>query len=210
MTPTIRPAADADSGQVVSLIAACWVRYPGNVLDIAGEEPGLRAVALHYAAKRGRFWVATLPFPKTEGITGCVGVVPTPANEEAKAELVRLYVHPRLRRQGLARRLAALAEAQAREWGAEAVDLWSDTRFREAHAFYQALGYTQTGETRDLHDLSNSTEYHFIKRLDSLSQSLHQTQRTHPFHPHYITTSYGLSPGHRDRHRRKDPVETQS
>lgn len=163
--PTIRPAADADSGQVAALIAACWVQYPGNILDIAGEEPGLRAVASHYAAKGGQFWVATLSFPHAEWVVGCAGVVPAPQNGKAQAELVRLYVHPRLRRQGLARRLAALPEATAREWGAEAIDLWSDTRFHEAHAFYQALGYTKTGETRDLHDLSNSTEYHFIKRL---------------------------------------------
>ena len=55
----------------------------------------------------------------------------------------------------------------AREWQAHTIDLWSDIRFREAHAFYQALGYSQTGGTRDLHDLSNSTEYHFIKRLSA-------------------------------------------
>ena len=165
MTPTIRPAADADSGQVVALIAACWVQYPGNVLDIAGEEPGLRAVASHYAAKGGRLWVASVSFPKGEWVVGCVGILPTPGNEQAQAELVRLYVHPRLRRQGLARRLAALPETAALEWGARAIDLWSDTRFTEAHAFYQALGDTQTGESRDLHDLSNSTEYRFIKLL---------------------------------------------
>lgn len=167
MTPTIRPATDADSGQVVSLIAACWVQYPGNVLDIAGEEPGLRAAASHYAAKQGRFWVATFAFPQGEWVTGCVGIIPTPRNPKAQAELVRLYVHPRLRRQGTARCLAALAEAAARAWGAHAIDLWSDARFVEAHAFYQALGYTQTGGSRDLHDLSNSTEYHFIKRLSA-------------------------------------------
>lgn len=163
--PWPRPAVNADSGQVIALIAACWVQYPGNILDIAGEEPGLRAVASHYAAMQGRFWVATQTFPASEWITGCIGIIPTPGNPQAQAELVRLYVHPRLRRQGLARRLATLAEAQAQEWHAHTIDLWSDTRFVEAHAFYQALGYTQTGETRDLHDLSQSTEYHFIKRL---------------------------------------------
>lgn len=164
MTHTIRPATDADSGQVVALIATCWVQYPGNILDIAGEEPGLRAVASHYAAKGGRFWVATQPFSQTEWVTGCAGIIPTPANSQAQAELVRLYVHPRLRRQGLARRLAALAETQAKQWQAQAIDLWSDARFVEAHAFYQALGYSQTGETRDLHDRSHSTEYRFLKR----------------------------------------------
>lgn len=165
MRYTLRSAADADSGQVVALIAACWVQYPGNILDIQAEEPALRQVASAYGTKGGRIWVATVAFPKAEWVVGCVAVVPTPHNPEAQAELLKMYVHPRLRRQGLARRLAALPEAAAREWGAHTIDLWSDTRFREAHAFYQALGYMQTGETRDLHDLSNSTEFRFIKHL---------------------------------------------
>ena len=45
------------------------------------------------------------------------------------------------------------------------MELWSDTRFREAHAFYTAMGYTQTGRERDLHDRSESSEFEFVKEL---------------------------------------------
>jgi hypothetical protein len=30
---------------------------------------------------------------------------------------------------------------------------------------YEHLGYERTGRTRDLHDLSNTTEDHFVKRF---------------------------------------------
>ena len=158
--PTIRPAADADSGQVASLIAACWVDYPGCILDIAGEEPILRAVATGFLAKDGLFWVAC----RGEWVVGCCGIASSSA-ADGDAEVMKLYVHPQMRRQGLARRLVSIAEGTARDWRAASLDLWSDTRFVEAHAFYRAIGYSQTGETRDLDDLSNTTEYRFRRQL---------------------------------------------
>jgi GNAT superfamily N-acetyltransferase len=158
-TTAIRPAADDDSGQVASLIAACWVAYPGCLLDIQGEEPVLRAIASGFAAKNGRFWVACLG----EWVVGSLGLVPGKA--KGMAELRKMYVQPRLRRQGLARRLTVLGEAEARIWGCTHMELWSDTRFMEAHAFYHAIGYTQTGAVRELRDLSRSSEYQFSKHL---------------------------------------------
>ncbi len=155
----IRPATDVDSGQVASLIAACWVVYPGCVLDIGGEEPVLRAIASGFAAKGGRFWAAC----ENGWVIGCVGL--TPAGADATAHLQKMYVHPRRRRLGLARRLADLAEQTARDWGCTRMELWSDTRFREAHSFYKAMGYEQTGRVRDLHDRSQSSEFAFVKDL---------------------------------------------
>jgi GNAT superfamily N-acetyltransferase len=77
---------------------------------------------------------------------------------------LKLYVAADQRRQGLARRLTALAEDWARGRGAAAIELWSDTRFTRSHAFYRAQGYTQDGERR-LQDLSRTTEFRFHKRL---------------------------------------------
>ncbi|MCA8929053.1 MAG: GNAT family N-acetyltransferase, partial [Alphaproteobacteria bacterium] len=62
-------------------------------------------------------------------------------------------------------RLVALAEDEARAWSCARIELWSDTRFGEAHAFYQALGYTRSGAERELHDRSQSREYPFAKAL---------------------------------------------
>jgi putative acetyltransferase len=49
--------------------------------------------------------------------------------------------------------------------GATRMFFWSDTRFTDAHRLYKKLGYTQTDQRRDLGDISNSSEYHFEKKL---------------------------------------------
>jgi putative acetyltransferase len=81
------------------------------------------------------------------------------------AALRSLYVARALRRQGMGARLVGLVEAEARRWGAGYVELWSDTRFVEAHRLYERLGYACGEETRDLHDLSRTVEYYFRKSL---------------------------------------------
>ena len=45
------------------------------------------------------------------------------------------------------------------------MEVWSDTRFTTAYAVCSHLGYHPTHRSRDLHDLSDSTEYHFRKQL---------------------------------------------
>jgi putative acetyltransferase len=45
------------------------------------------------------------------------------------------------------------------------LELWSDTRFVDAHRLDARLGYRRLPGTRDLHDRSNSTEYHYAKSL---------------------------------------------
>jgi hypothetical protein len=57
-------------------------------------------------------------------------------------------------------------EDWARENQCSEVELWTDTRFRLAHRVYSALGYEASGRTRDLNDLSETTEFHFLKQLD--------------------------------------------
>jgi RimJ/RimL family protein N-acetyltransferase len=154
----IRPVRDDDSAGLIELIRACWAEYPGCVLDVDGEEPWLRAPAAVYAASRGTCWVV-----EDRGeIVACVGVKPRP---DGDAELKSLYVAVRARRRGVGERLTRLVEAEAARLGARRVVLWSDTRFAAAHRLYERLGYVRTGRTRELHDLSQSVEYEFVKRL---------------------------------------------
>jgi putative acetyltransferase len=79
--------------------------------------------------------------------------------------LHRLYVAPEIRRQGLATRLLAHAEAVARSRGAGFMEFWSDTRFAEAHAFYARHGYALLDGERALRDASDSYEFHYRKLL---------------------------------------------
>jgi putative acetyltransferase len=149
----IRPARDADSPAVIELIAACYGEYPGCVLDVESEVPGLGAVASHFAAAGGAFWVAE----RRGRIVGSAGFVPA-----ARAvELHHLYVGPGDRGSGLAPRLFALVERAARQRAAAEIVCWSDTRFARGHTFYARLGFHRGAMTRSLADRSRSVEFSF-------------------------------------------------
>jgi GNAT superfamily N-acetyltransferase len=155
--PGLRPVRDPDSAALIALIEGCWSEYPGCVMDVDGEEPWLRAPASAYARKRGRLWVVE----DGAGLQACAGYVPG----ASAAELKNMYVAAPARRRGLGTYLVGLVLAAARADGATRVDLWSDTRFRDAHRLYGRCGFTATGRTRDLHDLSGTTEYEFTQAL---------------------------------------------
>ncbi len=154
----LRPAVDDDGWDLVALVAACWSEYPGCVMDPHGEEPGLLAPATAWAEKGGRFWVVE---GAAGGLVGSVGVV----CGQDRAEVQKLYVGRRQRRRGLGRILLACAEDEARRAGAAVMEAWSDTRFADAHRFYQANGYRRRPETRAVADLSATVEAHFEKEL---------------------------------------------
>jgi putative acetyltransferase len=155
----VRDARDDDDWDLIGLVAACWAEYPGCVLDVHGEEPWLRAPATAYAAKGGRLWVA-----EDDGrVVGSAGIVPS--SEPDAAALRSLYVARRARRQGLGARLVDLVEREARRRGASTLELWTDTRFTDAHRLYERLGYTRGPRTRELHDLSRTVEYYYVKSL---------------------------------------------
>jgi GNAT superfamily N-acetyltransferase len=150
----LRDARDEDSAGVIALIESCYAEYPPNVLDVDGEEPELRTPASSF----DRFWVVE---DEAGAVVGCIAI----ALGGPVAELKKCYVGRALRGQGWGRRLVAEVESAAAAAGCTAVELWTDTRFTLAHRVYQALGYRPSGRTRELHDLSQTTEYHYAKGL---------------------------------------------
>ena len=162
----LRPVLDADSAALIELIGQTWAEYPGVVLDVDAEEPWMRAPATAFASWDGAFWV--LPRPGSRRLDACVGVRPAPtgaAEPSRAAELKSLYVAAPARRRGYGARLVRHVEQWARERGMQRVELWSDTRFADAHRLYQRLGYIRTGRRRELHDLSQSSESEFVATL---------------------------------------------
>ena len=158
---TIRPATDADGDALAALIEAIWLEYPGVVFDRAAELPELDAPATHYAGIGGALWV----LEGADGsIAGSVATAPRIA-EPGGWELFKLYLAADLRGSGVARALLDLAESHAATAGATHMTLWTDTRFQAAHRFYSRQGYVQGPGTRALHDLSDTIEYPFCKRL---------------------------------------------
>jgi len=165
-TPSIRDARDEDALDVIELIGSVFGEYTGCILDVDGEMPELRRIASTFRDHGGAFWVA-----EREGrIVGMVGWVPTERQEAPTQsngiELKKLYVHRRERRTGLGGKLVGRVEHAARERGAAFIDLWSDTRFTTAHAFYERRGYERGPATRDLGDSSKTVEFYFKKMLN--------------------------------------------
>jgi GNAT superfamily N-acetyltransferase len=158
--PQLRRAHDGDSWDVIALIGACWSEYPGCVMDVHGECPALLAPASTYERHGGEFWVAT---DACETVVATVGWRPLRAGA---IELERLYVNRRWRRQGLAATLADLVEHTAAGRQATTIELWSDSRFADAHRFYERRGYTRSGPDRELGDLSQTREHQFVKVLE--------------------------------------------
>jgi GNAT superfamily N-acetyltransferase len=157
--PHLRPAADEDAWALIALVGACWSEYPGCVMDVHGECPDLLAPASAYGRQGGEFWVAA---DACGTVVASVGWRPLP---ERVVELERLYVSPRWRRRGLGVRLADLVEQAAWERQAARVELWSDTRFVDAHRLYERIGFVPTGQERELSDLSRTRERGYRKVL---------------------------------------------
>lgn len=150
----VREATDGDSEAVIALIATIFEEYPGCVLDVDREEPELRAPATSF----DRFWVLLDDGGRV------AGTVAAGARDD-HVELKKLYLARALRGRGYGRELAGLVEDYARDRAVARIELWSDTRFELAHRLYERLGYRATGRTRDLEDLSGTTEFHYVKDL---------------------------------------------
>lgn len=157
-----RDARDSDADALFRLVGAAYDEYPGCVLDPEGVDADLQQIATTSQQRNGAFWVVE---DGRGEIVACVGLAPTEVDGEPGVELKRLYVAASQRRRGVGARLAAHVEATARQLERPVVELWSDTRFESAHRLYTRLGYEPTGETRTLHDPSDTTEYRFVKTL---------------------------------------------
>ncbi|MAW61786.1 MAG: hypothetical protein CMJ94_13270 [Planctomycetes bacterium] len=149
-----RPVENRDALGLQRLMADAFADYPHCFLDVELEDPGLLAPAEAYPS---------LQVLEAEGrVVGCVGWAEV---RPGVVELKKLYVDHALRGTGWGRRLIEWVEQQARAVGASQVELWTDTKFELAHAVYQRLGYRPSGETRPLHDISETWEYHYQKEL---------------------------------------------
>jgi putative acetyltransferase len=154
----IRDARDSDADGLIALIGGCFSEYEGCVLDLE-ELPELLGIATAFREMSGRFWVAE----RGGRVVGSVGF--SPGKKPGYAELKKLYVEKAARKSGLGGALCKLAEDEARKAGFGGMEMWSDTRFTTAHAFYQKRGYKKGEKTRFLHDKSNSEEYYFERVL---------------------------------------------
>jgi RimJ/RimL family protein N-acetyltransferase len=155
----LRAVRDEDGDELIRLVGAAYDEYPGCVLDLPGVDDDLPQPATTAARRGGRWWVLV-----QDGVV--VGSIGTGApTADGTLELKRCYLDGGWRGRGLATRLVRRVEEHAAALGATRVELWSDTRFSAAHHRYETLGYRRTGETRELHDPSDTTEFRFVREL---------------------------------------------
>lgn len=154
----LRPVQNGDSQALIQLIGSCYSEYPNCVLELENEEKWLKEPASYYNSIEGVCWVVEL----AGKVCACVGLkFYSPRLAEPKT----LYVAKYARKRGLATFLMGFVEGYAKLHGIKWWSCWSDTRFTDAHRLYIKLGYTKTGRTRELHDLSNTVEFEFVKEL---------------------------------------------
>lgn len=161
----IRPAEDSDADALIALVDHCFQEYAdqGVVIDLDDLDADLHAIRTNITQQKGDFWVVEPKHSTPEtGLIACIGVAPIATNQ---CELKRLYMHADYRGQGLADHLVKMVEHWVLNYGANYLSLWSDTRFTRAHRFYEKKGYVRQPLTRDLNDISNTTEYEYIKQM---------------------------------------------
>ncbi|WP_205624952.1 GNAT family N-acetyltransferase [Geminicoccus roseus] len=99
------------------------------------------ALASHARGERLIFWAGS-----DEELHGSVQLVLAPQENQAfRADIAKLLVHRRARRQGLGRALMQAAEAEARRIGRTLLTLDTETGSPAEH-LYAALGWTKYGE----------------------------------------------------------------
>jgi len=166
----IRRYAPADAAEVRALfvrvnrllapphLAEAFEAY--IALSLAEE---IDVIPVYYGARQGAFFVA-----RAGG--RLMGIFGLEAAGEGAVELRRMYVDPDARRQGIARKMLAFAEDEARSMGARDMVLSTSEIQNEALALYRAAGYRETRE-EFADDASNKTigggirRFHFTKTL---------------------------------------------
>ncbi len=159
-SPRLRLANNSDSPGIIDLVGRCFDEYPGCILDVDGEEADL----LDPEGAFSRFWV----LHRGGEVVGMIACKIHSDERGRRLELKKLYLDAGIRGAGFARQLVALVEDFAQKHDIHIVDLWTDTRFENAHGMYSHLGYVKSGRMRELHDKSNTVEHHFLKDLSTM------------------------------------------
>ena len=159
MTFQIEPVGHESAPEVIGLIHRVFDEYDfiwdpeDEFWDLLSEQQ-----AFPYRSPIGAMWVMR----DEAGMV--IGSIAAERVDGPTVELHRLYLDAHLRGQGLGRRLFETAVEWARAHGAWRIELWSDTRFEDAHRLYERLGYAKT-ETRELDDVNQTVEFKYEREI---------------------------------------------
>lgn len=148
----IREATAADIPRLLDLIEEVFTEY--NMQFVAEDEvQDFLNFDSFYPAK-GRLFVAALDGK----VIGCAAI----KYDRHGAYFSRVYVQQAFRGRHVGKALTERLFSVAEEESIDFLHLWSDTRFRRAHRFYEKFGFDYSGRVRPLMDVNESYEYHYI------------------------------------------------
>lgn len=133
----VRDMSAGDAAEVTRLLAQ--LGYPWRVSDVAARiETFLASDERALIASRG----------ESASLLGVLTLHVTPVLHRAGpvGRLTMLVVDETARGQGIGRALVTAAEAYFAERGCSLVEVTSNKRRTDAHAFYERLGYERTSE----------------------------------------------------------------
>ncbi len=158
MTFHIRECRAEDSAGVVAVVKAVYDEY-GFTWDAEAYHADLYQLAEHYKPPQRTMWVAE---DSAGAILGCGGLgvfdqVPgetgVPIQHQGKiriggtdCDLLRLYVHPIARQQGVGSGLMTRILSEALLRGRTHMEIWSDKKFADAHRLYMRFGAQVMGD----------------------------------------------------------------
>ena len=170
----IRAATGADSQAAADVVKSVFDEY-GFTWDEADYCADLYDLDRYYMSFGHRFWVAEVEgeiagvvglcgHPKIPGSPGTLTAEIKPRIAGTDCSLERLYVNPNFRKLGIGSRLTEIVMATAREMNFEAMEIWSDKRFGDAHRLYGRFGAVLVGD-RICDDPDRSPEWGLWIRL---------------------------------------------
>ena len=156
----LRLATPQDCQTITRLIDGVLREY-GDEICLTGADRDLMDITGHYEQLGGAFVVLD-----DEGtIRGTHAVVPDGTRQDVFF-LRRLYLEQALRGGVWGIRLMDWTLEWATAHGARRIELWTDTRFERAHAFFRRCGFQPDGRIRAMNDgVAPYREYFFCREL---------------------------------------------
>jgi len=151
MTLAPRAAGEADVPAIVALVNAAFAVERAFV-----DRDRTDAHEISGMMTRGSFFVVD------DDEDGLLAAMYLERRGSDRVYLAMLSIQPSKQRHGLGRAMMAAAEAQARAWGAAAIDIRILNLRTELPPFYLALGFVETGRTDLVDDPFSRKPYHFI------------------------------------------------
>jgi ribosomal protein S18 acetylase RimI-like enzyme len=154
MDATIRPAEPTDAATVEAVAAAAWAHDYPDVLN--RDRPGEAARDWYDSDRMARdiedpAYVVLLAErdDETVGFVQAFGPSSDTRTEETEGSILRLYVHPGARGEGVGRALLEAARTELFDRGSERVRAMTLAANEAGRAFYTACGLEATDEVAE-------------------------------------------------------------